>query len=124
MVLVYYCPDHPSNRISPGSLKCYSGIKNVSSDPIEDCDFVYPQFFYWGSTYHTWKNIDYLEIKIVKVNPQRNRYIVVTTVCFLLKQNLFQIIYHTFGHVSITRLGRMARIEVMKGLPTNIPDLE
>ena len=33
-VTVYYWPGHPSNTISLGSLKCYVGFKNVTSESL------------------------------------------------------------------------------------------
>ena len=65
-----------------------------------------------------------LESKFFKFNPKRNRNIFVPTVCELSKQTLSQLICHCFGHVSITRLRRMAIKGLMEGLPTNLPDLE
>ena len=59
---VYYCPGQPSNTISPGDHKFYSGFKNVTSEPLEHCDFVGPQGHYWISPYQTQKNLDYLQI--------------------------------------------------------------
>ena len=41
---------------------------------------------------------------MVKVNPHRDRNIVVSTVYALTKQNLHKIIHQYFGHVSIFRL--------------------
>ena len=62
--------------------------------------------------------------KFVKVNPQRNRNIVVPIVCDLSKQNLSQIIHQNFGHVSIYRLKRTARKVIMEAPPENLPDFE
>ena len=36
---VYYCPGHPSNTISSGALKFYIGFLNVTSEPLEHCEF-------------------------------------------------------------------------------------
>ena len=120
MVPVYYCPGHPSNTISLGDLKFYVRFQNVTSEPLERCDFVDPQGFYCISTYQTQNNLYYIQIYIVKVNPQINRNIVVPTVCFLSKHNLSQLIHQRFGHISIVLLKQMAR----KVLPENLLDLE
>ena len=42
VVPVYYYPGHPYNTISSGALKFYIGFKNVTSEPLEHCDFVDP----------------------------------------------------------------------------------
>ena len=118
---VYYFPAHPYNTISLGALTVYVGSKKVTSELIEHCDFVDPQGFSWISPYHTQKNVDHLQIEIVKFNPQINRNIVVPTVCDLSKQNLSQIIHQRFGHVSIYRLIRMSRKGPMEGHPTTPP---
>ena len=44
---VYYCPGHPSKNISSGALKFYTGLKKVTFEPLEHCDFVDPQGRYW-----------------------------------------------------------------------------
>ena len=124
VVTVYYCPYHPSNTISSGTLKCFVGFQKVTYKPLENCDFVDPQGHYWISPYHNQNNLDQRQIKIVKVNPQRNRNIVVPTVNSLSKQNVSQIIHQRFGHVSIVRTKRMARKGLTESLPTNIPDLQ
>ena len=77
---VYYCPGHPSNTISLGAPKFYVCSQKDTSEPLEHCDFVYPQGTYWRSPYHTQNNVDYLQIEIVKSKPQENRNIVVPTV--------------------------------------------
>ena len=48
---VYYCPGHPSNTISSGTLKFHIGFKNVTSEPLEHCHFVDPQGRSWRSPY-------------------------------------------------------------------------
>ena len=48
---VYYCPGHPYNTISSSVLKCYVSFKKVTSEPLENCDFVYPQVHSWRSPY-------------------------------------------------------------------------
>ena len=108
MVQVYYYPGHPSNTISSGDLKFYVGLKNITFEHIEHCDFVDPQGCSWISPYQNQNNLDYLQIKIVKVKPHINRNIFVPNVCALPKQNLYQLIHQNFGHVSITRLKLMA----------------
>ena len=83
---VYYCPVHPFNTISLGALKFYIGFQKFTSEPLEHFDFVEPQGRYWISSYHNQKNIYYLQINIIKVNPQRNSNIVTPTGCDLLKK--------------------------------------
>ena len=70
----------------------------------------------------TQNNLDYIQIEIFKVNPQRNRNIVVPTICGLSKQNISQRIHQWFGHVYITRL-KMAIKVLMEDLSKNLPDL-
>ena len=48
---VYYFPGHTSNTISSGALRCYVGFKKVTSEPLEHCNFVYPQGLSWISPY-------------------------------------------------------------------------
>ena len=101
---VYYFPGHPSNTISSGVLKFYIGFKKVTSEPLEHCDFVDPQGCSWRSPYKTRNNLDYLQLEIFKINPHRDKNLVVPTVCGLSKQTLSQLIHQRFGHVSVTRL--------------------
>ena len=107
-----------------GSFKFYVEFKNVTSEPLEHCDFVDPQGRSWISLYQTQTNLDYLQIKIVQVNPHRENNIVVPTVYVLSKQNTSQLIHQSFGRVSINSLKRMARNELMVGIPENIRELE
>ena len=76
---VYYCPGHPYNTISSGAFKFYVGFQKVTYEPLEHYDFVEPQGRSWRSPHQTQKNLDYIQIKIVKVNPQRYINIVVPT---------------------------------------------
>ena len=85
---VYYCPSHPSNTISSGALNFYIGFKKVTSEPLKYCDFVDPQGRSWRSPYQTRNNIDYLQLKIVRINPHRDNNLVVPTVYALSKINL------------------------------------
>ena len=50
---VYYCPGNTSNTISSDALKFYVGYQKVTSEPLEHCDFVYPQGHSWRSPYQT-----------------------------------------------------------------------
>ena len=84
----YYCPGHPSNTISSGPLRFYVSFKRVTSEPLGHYDFVDPQGCSWIAPYQTQNNLDYLHIKIVKVNPHRDRNIVVPTVCAIKKNSL------------------------------------
>ena len=83
---VYYCPGHPSNTISSGALKFYIGFKKVTYEPLEHCDFVDPQGRSWRSPYQTRNNLDYLQLKIFRINPHRDKDLVVPTVCGLSKK--------------------------------------
>ena len=85
---VYYCPGHPSNTISSDALQFNIGFKKVTSELIEHCDFVDPQGRSWRSSYQTRNNLDYLQLEIVKINPRRDKNIVVPTDCGLSKQTL------------------------------------
>ena len=99
-------------------------FKNIASEPLENCEFVDPQCSSWRLPYQIQNNLDYLQIKMFKVNPQRNRHIFFPTVCDLPKINIPHIIHQRFGHVYIDRLKRMSRIGLLEDLPTNLPDLE
>ena len=114
---VYYCPGHSSNTISLGALKSYVDFQKVTYEPLEHCDFVYPQGCYWRSTHQTQNNLYYLQIKIIKYNLKRNKNILVPTVWALSKLNLYHLVHNIVGRVSITRLRRMAKTLLMKGLP-------
>ena len=46
---VYYFPARPFNTILFCALKWYSGSQNITYEPLERCDFVYPQGNYWIS---------------------------------------------------------------------------
>ena len=59
---VYYCPGHPSNAISSGALNFYIGFKKVTSEPLENCDFVDPQGRSWISPYQTRNNLEYIQL--------------------------------------------------------------
>ena len=87
-------PSQPSINISAGALKFYVGFQKVASKSLEHCDFVDPQGSSWRSPYQTQNNLDYLQIKIIKVKPQRNSNIVVPTFCALSEQNPYHIIHH------------------------------
>ena len=76
------------------------------------------------SSYQTQNNLDYIQIEMVKFSPKINISIVFPTVYDLSKNNLYQVIHHCFGNVSIKRPKQMARKWLMKGLPKHIPDLE
>ena len=110
--------------ISSVALKCFAGSQKVASGTLENCGFVNPQGRSCRSTYHIQNNLNYIQIKIVKVKPQRNRNIFVPTICAISKHNLSRRIHQRFGHVSIDKLKIMARKGLMEGLPTNLPDLE
>ena len=58
----------------------YIDFKKVASDPLEHCEFVDPQGRSWRSPYQTHKNLDYLQIEIVKINPHRDKNLVAPTV--------------------------------------------
>ena len=83
-----------------------------------------PQGNSWRSPYQTKKKLDYPQIKIVKVNPKRNKDIVVSTVCVSSKNNLSQRIHQCFGHALITSLSTMVIKVLMQGITKNLPDVE
>ena len=85
---VYYCTVHPYNTISSCALKFYAGFQKVTSEPLEHFDFVNPKGRSWRSTYQTQKNLDYLQIEIVRFKPHRYRNIFVPNVCTLKKKSL------------------------------------
>ena len=121
VVPVNYCTVHRYNTISLVPLKCYVSFHKFASEPLGNCDYVDSQARSWISPYQTRKNLDYSQIEIFNVNPQRNKNIMVPTMYVLSKQNISQIINQIFGHVLITRLRRMARKIITKGLSTNTP---
>ena len=90
---VYYCPGYTSNTISSGAPKLYVDFQKITYEPLEYCNFDDPQGRSWRSPCQTQKNIDYLQMKIVKVKPQRNMNIVVLTVCSLSENFLSQLIH-------------------------------
>ena len=114
----------PFQRYIIRFLKFYIGFKIVTSEPLQHCDFVDPQCCSWRSHCQTRNNLDYLQLEIVKINPHRDKNLVVPTVCGFSNQTRSQLIHQRFGHVSITRLKRMARKGLMEGLPENFPELE
>ena len=79
--------------------------------------FCWPSRFFLKSPYKTQNNLDYIQIKIFRVNPHREKNIVVPTGFSLSKQKLSLIIHQLFGHVSITRLKLMAKKGLIEGLP-------
>ena len=99
---VYSFPGHPSNTISSVALKFYIGFKKFTSEPLEKFDFVDPRGRSWRSPYQTRNNLEHLQLEIVKINPHRDKNLVVPTVCGLSNQTLSQLIHQRFGHVSIT----------------------
>ena len=121
---VFYCPGHSYNTISSCALKYYFVFQRIAYEPLEHCVFFEPQRCSWIYPYHNWNNLDHLQIKIVKVKPERNRNIVAPSICGLLKRNLSQRINQNFVSVSITGLIQISRKGLITGLPTNISDLE
>ena len=118
---VYYFKGHSSNVISLDALKYYIGFQKIAPEPLELCDSVDSQGYSFTTPYRTQSNLDYLQIDIVKFNFQRNRDILVSTFCGLVKKNISQLIHRRFGHFFITQIIRMARKGIMKGLPTKLP---
>ena len=93
---VYYFPGHLSNTISSGALKFYAGFLKVASELLQHCDFFDHQGRSWMSSFQTQNKLDFIQIKIIKFNPRRDRNIVVPTICALSKINLSQLIHHSF----------------------------
>ena len=81
--VIFYCLGHFPNTISLGSLKLYVSFQKVAYEPLGHCEFVDPQGRSWISPYQTQNNLYYLHIEIVKLNPQRDRNILVLTICDL-----------------------------------------
>ena len=121
---VYYFPNHSTNTISPVSLNFNIGSQKVASEPLKHCDFVDLHCCAWRSPYQTKNNLNYLQIEIVKFNPQRNRNICVPTIYAISKKNPSQPIHQCFGRVSISSVNLMSIKGLAEGLPTHIPDLE
>ena len=78
----------------------------------------------WISPYQTQNNLDYFQLEIFKINPHRDKNLVVPTFCGISKQNLSQLIHQRFVHAYITRLELMSIKGLMEGLPENISELE
>ena len=81
MVPVYYYPGHPSNAFLLGDLKFYVEYQKFAYETFEHCDFVNPQVSSWISPYQAQLVFEYLQIEMVKLNPKRNRNIVVPNFC-------------------------------------------
>ena len=88
VVPVYYLPGHPSNTISQGDLKMFIGFQKVTSEPLEHCNFMHLQSCSWRRPYRAQKILDYLHIEVVRVNPTRNKDIVIPTICGLSEHNI------------------------------------
>ena len=97
-------------------LKFMPDFQNVTSEPLEHYYFVDPKGLSWRSTYSTHNNLNCIQIKVVKLKPTRNIFIVVLNICGLLKHNLSQLIRKSFGHISISRLRRMLKKGITKDL--------
>ena len=67
--------------------------------------------------------MDYLQIEVVKINPTRNKDIMVPTIHGLSKHNIYQPIHQRFGHVIIYRLVHISNKRTIKDQITNLPDL-
>ena len=90
---------------------------NVASEPLEHCNLLYPSGCSWVSPYQTHKNLDYLQLEIVNINPHRDKNLVAPTVCVISRQILYRLIHQRSGHVCITRLKKMVIKGLMEGLP-------
>ena len=55
VVPVYYCLGHNSNTISSGTIKFNAVFQKVTSETLENCDFVEPQGRSWISPHPTQK---------------------------------------------------------------------
>ena len=119
---VYNIPVHPSNTISSVTLKFYVGFQKITSEPLEYCGFVFPQVHLCRSPYQTQNNLYYLHINIFRFKTQTNIYITAPTVCGISKQILSQLIHECSSCVLITRLYKMSRKVIRKGLPMNLPN--
>ena len=100
---------------------CMFGFKSLHMNPLNIVILLALKvvLVYHSTTLKTISTI--LKSKYIKVNTQRKINIFVATVCSLSKQYISQIIHWCFGHVSITRVKRMARKGLMEGIPNNLP---
>ena len=59
-----------------------------------------------------------------QIQPSNEHKYCCTKCLWPIKNNIYQLMHHRFGRVSIERLKQTARKGLMEGLPKNIPDLE
>ena len=78
----------------------------------------------WRSNYLTHNNLDYLIIEVVKFDPNHHKDSVTPTVCGISTQNLLQLVYQHFVHVSVPVLSSMENKGSVQVLSTNLPNLE
>ena len=84
------------------------------------CDFVDPQGSFWRSYYQTQNNLDYLLVKNVKVNPQRNRNIL-SQLSFPYQNIDYLSELWSFLDCQVKTMERKGLIEF---IATNVPHLE
>ena len=58
---VYHCPGRPFNTVSSGAPTFYVGFQNVTSEPLEHCDFFDSQGRSWRSPHHPQNNLDHIQ---------------------------------------------------------------
>ena len=101
--LVYYFPGHPYNTISSGSLKCYVFFQRLHLNPLNILTLFTLEVII-GYHYAVLKTIPTIfKSKKFKVNPQRDRNILVLTLCSLKKKSLSDYSSYFF-HVYMIRL--------------------
>ena len=64
------------------------------------------------------------KLRVVKVNPKRNEYIVIPSICGLSKHIIYHLIYQHFDYVSISRSWKMVKKALMNCPTTNLANLE
>ena len=65
---------------------------------------MYSDVGYSHTPYSNHKNLDYINIEIIKDNPNRKIYIVIPNIYVISKHNTFKLIYQCFGSVFVAIL--------------------
>ena len=115
--LIYCFLGHPYNTILPVDLKWCVGFQKVTFNLLKNL------FCLSSRSFLEVTHLDYLQVLIVKFNPQINWDNMVTTIFGLSKYNISQLIHQLFGHIPMIRVKILAREVTTKGPSTNIPGL-
>ena len=86
--------------------------------------FFDPRDCSWELPYRKHKKLDYLHIEVVRVIPNIIYSFVVPTICGISKRNISQFIHQSFGQVSTIILWGMLNKGLIKGIITNLLDLD